>query len=34
MKEVGLEFEEWAIETDMEPAEVTKFYLKESKKLR
>ena len=34
MKEVGLEFEEWAIETDLEPAEVTKFYLKEARKLR
>ena len=34
IKEVGLEFEEWAIETDIERAEVTKFYIKESYKLK
>ena len=34
IKEVGLEFEEWAIETDIERAEVTKFYIKESFKLK
>lgn len=34
MKLEGLEFEEFAIETDYEPLEVTKFYLKEAKKLK
>jgi hypothetical protein len=27
MKEEGLEFEEWALETDYEPSEVTAFYI-------
>jgi hypothetical protein len=34
IKEVGLEFEEFSIETDLEQSEVTKFYLKESQKLQ
>ena len=34
MKEEGLEFEEWALETDYEPSEVTAFYIQESKKLK
>ena len=34
MKEALIEFEEYAIETDVEALEVTQFYLKESKKLK
>ena len=34
IKEVGLEFDEWVIETDIEPSKVTKVYLKESAKLK
>ena len=34
MKEALIEFEEYAIETDVEVPEVSQFYLKESKKLK
>ena len=30
---MGLEFDEWAIETDFEPDDVTNIYLRESAKL-
>jgi hypothetical protein len=33
MKNVGIELDEYLIETDLEDEKVTKFYLKESKKL-
>lgn len=34
IKDVGLDFEEFSIVTDIEPADVTKVYLKESRKLK
>ena len=33
MKNVGIELDEYMIETDLEEEKVTKFYLKETKKL-
>jgi hypothetical protein len=33
MKNVGIELDEYLIETDLEEEKVTKFYLKETKKL-
>jgi hypothetical protein len=33
LKNVGIELDEYLIETDLEDEKVTKFYLKESKKL-
>jgi hypothetical protein len=33
MKNVGIELDEYLIETDLEDEKVTKFYLKETKKL-
>jgi hypothetical protein len=34
MRKMALDFEEFAIETDVEPEDVTRFYLKESRKLQ
>ena len=34
IKEKGLKFDEYSIETDIEQANVTQFYLKESQRLK
>ena len=34
MKKVALELDEYLVETDLEPEEVTQFYIKETRKMK